>query len=129
MKEFVVKMKEMEEDIRFCYADPIKYNRDDFLNMILVYACFIIEFFLRLHIYDVEGRDPLLTKQWMLTDIQNDLILLENQLPFFVLEQFYNLTKMNILFPSFLDICFNYFKNLEIGTFCPMHFTNLLRFI
>jgi len=27
MRNFVVKIKEIEEEIRFCYAYPIKYNR------------------------------------------------------------------------------------------------------
>jgi len=86
--------------------------------MILVYVCFIVELFLRLHTYtDVEGRDPLLTKQWMLTDIQNDLILLENQLPFFVLEQFYNLTTMNLLLPPFLRFVSTILRILKLEPF------------
>jgi len=79
-------MKEMEEEIRLCYAEPIKYNSNDFLKIILVNACFIIELFLRWRSYsDWEGKDPLLIKPNMLLDIDDDLILLENQLPFFVL--------------------------------------------
>ena len=53
----------MEEEIRFCYADPIKYNSDDFLKIILVDVCFIIKPFLRCHTYnDWEVRDNFLIK-------------------------------------------------------------------
>jgi len=129
MREFVVKMKELEEEIRLCYAEPIKYNSNDFLKMILVDACFIIELFLRYHRYkDWVEKDPLFGKDWMLDDIKADLLLLENQLPFFVLEKLYNLTGMN---ENFLHITFNYFKSLSLGELCPVenpkHFTDLLR--
>jgi len=46
MREFVVKIKELEEEIRLFHLEPIKYNSDNFLKMILVEACFMIEFFL-----------------------------------------------------------------------------------
>jgi len=129
MREFVVKMKEMEEEIRLCYEEAIKYNSNDFLKMILVDACFIIELFLRWHRQsDWEQKDPLLIKPKMLVNIDNDLILLENQLPFFVLEKLYNLTGMA---ENFLDITFYYFMNLSLGKVCPRespkHFTDFLR--
>ena len=57
--------------------------------------------------------------------------LLENQLPFFVLEQLYNLAGMNQEFPSFLQISFNYLKYVGYRTSCPTespkHFTDLTR--
>ncbi|RDY03292.1 UPF0481 protein, partial [Mucuna pruriens] len=131
MGDFVLSLQILEERIRSCYAEPIKYNSDDFLKMIITDACFIIELFLQCHTYkDWEGN-PLLEKPWMLTDIVGDLTLLENQLPFFVLEQLYRFTGMNSKFPSFLEITFNYFKKNGMGKVCPIkcpqHLTDLLR--
>ncbi|TKY46088.1 UPF0481 protein [Spatholobus suberectus] len=132
MRQFVDELKRLEESIRSCYAVPIKFNSDDFLETILIDACFIIELFLRWNGYrDWEGAVHLLPKQWILADIRHDLILLENQLPFFVLEELYNLTGMNHKFPSLLEITFNYFKIEGLVTVrpteCPKHFTDLLR--
>ncbi|QCD94468.1 hypothetical protein DEO72_LG5g2552 [Vigna unguiculata] len=132
VREFVITLKTLEEKIRSCYAAPIKYNSDDFLQMILVDAFFIIELFLRCHRHsDWERKDPLLLQPGMLVEIEHDLILLENQLPFFVLEQLYNLTGMDKQFPSFLEICFNYFRIFTFASVCPItrpkHFTDLLR--
>ncbi|TKY46090.1 UPF0481 protein [Spatholobus suberectus] len=132
MKQLVDKLKSLEESIQSCYAAPIKYNSDDFLKMILIDACFIIELFLRRYRRkDWKGKDPLLLKPWMLDDVKHDLILLENQLPFFVLEQLYNFTSMNRVFPPFLNITFYCLKSLNPGTVCPteppMHFTDFLR--
>ncbi|TKY46103.1 UPF0481 protein [Spatholobus suberectus] len=61
----------------------------------------------------------------------HDLILLENQLPFFVLEALYDLTGMKHEFPPFLKITFNHLEDYYPGAVCPtappMHFTDLLR--
>ncbi|KAK7380556.1 hypothetical protein VNO78_33069 [Psophocarpus tetragonolobus] len=132
VENIVVLLKNMEDKIRSCYGAPIKHDSHDFLKMILIDACFMIELFLRSHSYkDWEGKDPLLLKPWMQRDIKKDLILLENQLPFFVLEQIYNLTSINKEFPSFLEITFKYFNTFCLGTVCtkesPKHFTDLLR--
>ncbi|TKY46092.1 UPF0481 protein [Spatholobus suberectus] len=129
---FVDKLKGLEETIRSFYAEPITYNSDDFTKMILVDACFIIEHFLRWHRYPFwEKEDPLLQKPWMIIDIVRDLILLENQLPFFVLQALYDLSGMNHEFPPFLTITFNYLKNINPGKDFPReppkHFTDLLR--
>ncbi|XP_027357478.1 UPF0481 protein At3g47200-like [Abrus precatorius] len=137
LNNFIVKLKELEHKIQSCYAGPIDFNSDDFLQMILIDACFIIEHFLRF--YQENGwkeKDPLLQKHWLLIDIEHDLILLENQLPFFVLEDIYNLAGMQNEFPSFLEISFYYFsefnrQNINPGRVCPRvspkHFTDLLR--
>jgi len=127
IRRLVVKIEELEKRIWSCYAAPIKCG--DFLKMILVDACFIIELFLRFHKFtDWVGKDPLVLKDWMRLDIMVDLLLLENQLPFFVLEQLYNLTSMT---ENFLEITFNFFKNISLGKVCPgenpAHFTDLLR--
>ncbi|KAK7380555.1 hypothetical protein VNO78_33068 [Psophocarpus tetragonolobus] len=82
-----------EEPIRSSYAEPINCSNNDFLTMILVDACFIIEHFLRCCYtgQDSTGRDPLLLeKLWMEIDVHSDLTLLENQIPFFVLEEIFN---------------------------------------
>ncbi|TKY46094.1 UPF0481 protein [Spatholobus suberectus] len=149
------RLVEKEKLIRSCYAGPIDYNSNDFLRMILVDACFIIEYFLRCYTgLDLIEVNPL-SKSWLEDDIFHDLGLLENQLPFFVLEDIFNYAKhgMNVEFPfkddknmdkflgpvtnveslSFLGITFHYFKcynnlNLEataIGP--PKHFIDLLR--
>ncbi|KAG4952357.1 hypothetical protein JHK85_046224 [Glycine max] len=132
MGTFVVTLQALEDKIRSCYAVRIKYNSDDFLKMILIDGCFIIELFLRLYRYNYwRGKDPVLLKDWMRMQIKSDLILLENQLPFFVLKQLYNLAGMNQEFPSFLHISFNCLKRVGCGTWCPTespkHFTDLMR--
>ncbi|XP_027925374.1 UPF0481 protein At3g47200-like [Vigna unguiculata] len=130
MRELVLKIKELEEKIRNCYAAAIKCKSGDFLKMILVDACFIIELFLRWdEITGWVGKDPLIEEDWMRYDIKVDLLLLENQLPFFVLEELYNL--MTGMTKHFLEITFKFFESVSFGKVCPRespeHFTDLLR--
>ncbi|KAK7380547.1 hypothetical protein VNO78_33060 [Psophocarpus tetragonolobus] len=132
----VSKLKVWEPDIRRCYADPIQHNSDDFLRMVLIDACFILELFLRYYsLQEWIERDPLFLKPWLAKDVMLDLILLENQLPFFVLKGLYNLAISAYVtadFPSLVDIAFTYFEahneqNIRPENVYPLHFTDLLR--
>ncbi|BAU02060.1 hypothetical protein LR48_Vigan10g129900 [Vigna angularis] len=155
MKDLFQELIEKEKRIRSCYAEPVNCNSNDFLTMILVDACFIIEHFLRFYtgLASIE-RDPL-SKSWLANDVIHDLTLLENQLPFFVLEDIFNSAKtgMEVEFPfknvkymdeftgpvtdfdslSFLGITFQYFRKYnymninENAIESPKHFTDLLR--
>ncbi|XP_027357483.1 UPF0481 protein At3g47200-like [Abrus precatorius] len=131
--DFACYLKDQENRIRSCYAWPVEPHSNHFLKMILIDACFIIEHFLR----DFEDndwiyKDPLLLKPWLVDDVYDDLTLLENQLPFFVLEGIYEIAQLNLQFPSFLDITFEYFQeyneqNITSERVRPKHFTDLLR--
>ncbi|XP_052195366.1 UPF0481 protein At3g47200-like [Diospyros lotus] len=133
--EFCIsKLKAWETKIRNCYAENIQQKSDDFVRMILIDACFIIEHFLRYYMADQwRERDPLFLKPWLAEDVAQDLILLENQLPFFVLEGLYNLaTKNDPDLPSFLQITFKYFEDLNQQAIkhdgvSVRHLTDLLR--
>jgi hypothetical protein len=89
--DFIEYIKKSEEIIRCCYSEAIQQTSDDFVKIILTDACFIIEYFLRSLEWPQE--DPLLSKPWLRCDVKLDLILLENQLPWFVLEDLFNLTE------------------------------------
>ncbi|XP_059439864.1 UPF0481 protein At3g47200-like [Corylus avellana] len=73
-----------EETIRHCYSEECGLESKDFVKMILLDAIFIIELFLRLT--EKRENDYIPSKPWLEHGIYYDLIVLENQLPFFVLE-------------------------------------------
>ncbi|XP_052197375.1 UPF0481 protein At3g47200-like [Diospyros lotus] len=133
--EFCIsELKARETKIRNCYAENIQQKSDDFVRMILIDSCFIIEHFLKYYKADQwRESDPLFLKPWLAEDVAQDLILLENQLPFFVLEGLHNLaTKNDPDLPSFLQITFRYFKALnqqatKYDVVSVRHFTDLLR--
>ena len=78
----------MEARARRRYAEPVALPPAEFAEMLLLDGCFVVEFFLKGH--DSE-EDALIDATWAIQNVYNDMLLLENQLPFFVLERFYDL--------------------------------------
>jgi hypothetical protein len=79
-------IEDNEVKIRHCYSEECRLNSKDFVKMILLDAIFIIELFLRLY---RKENDHIVNKPWLENAIRRDLVILENQLPFFVLEKLY----------------------------------------
>ncbi|XP_042963905.1 UPF0481 protein At3g47200-like [Carya illinoinensis] len=81
-----------EKRVRKSFSETITLGSDDFVKMILVDACFIIEFFWRAMPGDflINGYPGFRDRESLLKRMQMDLILLENQLPFFIIEKIYN---------------------------------------
>ncbi|XP_054782725.1 UPF0481 protein At3g47200-like [Prosopis cineraria] len=114
--DYVDTVRGWEAQIRGCYSELIPMGRDKFVSMILTDACFIIELFVAVFLADRgesnEDRYTLLEKKWPRLDIMRDLILLENQIPFFVLEGLFNLA-----FPHGLSDNVS-FRELTYRNFC-----------
>jgi len=81
-------IRDNEETIRSFYAETVlgRLHDNDFVKMILMDSICILELFLRNYYRLWESDDPKLADQWMTPLLMLDLVLLENQLPFFVLE-------------------------------------------
>lgn len=108
-EEYLDSMKKLEERARKYYASPIDHlNSDEFVKMMLNDACLVIEFLVGIHEYFLVRHQHQLRQQgqrlqgvsdntivkvsWMRMHICHDLMLLENQLPFFVLSEFYSMS-------------------------------------
>ncbi|KAI4332492.1 hypothetical protein L6164_017396 [Bauhinia variegata] len=105
-------------------------STNELVKVILVDACFIVELFCQK--YHKEWTDLMKTR--LLFDISLELLLLENQVPFFILEKLYNLAYAchdDSNSHSFLELSINffeYFKKQElVPNFTTCHFTDLLR--
>ncbi|KAK4750585.1 hypothetical protein SAY87_004067 [Trapa incisa] len=87
-------LKELEPRARECYSEFIDVDTDTFVKMMVIDGCFLIEL-LRLYFKFDRGEDvddPIFTTRWMLRTLQRDLLMLENQIPFFILQALFNLT-------------------------------------
>ncbi|KAG2664717.1 hypothetical protein I3760_16G096900 [Carya illinoinensis] len=104
-------IQDSEESVRECYAEAIPFDPDTLKQIILVDASFIIEFFCR--VWPETRIDDELVKElkpWRIRHIAFDLILLENQLPFFIIKKLYELLPLKSppIYPSsFLELTFN----------------------
>ncbi|XP_058217030.1 UPF0481 protein At3g47200-like [Rhododendron vialii] len=70
------------------YAEEVTLDEE----MMLIDGCFILEFLYRFPTFDGQKRDPIFGNTLTLSNVKNDLVLLENQIPFFVLEKLFQLT-------------------------------------
>ncbi|XXG54300.1 hypothetical protein AAC387_Pa03g2221 [Persea americana] len=99
--KYLMAMKEIEPRARDCYSGKINMEADEFIEMMLLDGLFIIQmllsnrsnpFLFKLLRINSFGKDPIFTIRGMLCRVGHDMLLLENQLPFFVLECLWNLT-------------------------------------
>ncbi|KAG5222693.1 UPF0481 protein [Salix suchowensis] len=115
-----------EADIRACYSE--KFNEiksEDFIEMILLDAVFIIKFF-----QHSNGQSENL-KPWMIFDIREDLMLLENQLPLSIIEKIDDQETICIPFLKLATVHFGKYLFLLVGEATGVqrsrHFTDLIR--
>ncbi|KAG5226370.1 UPF0481 protein [Salix suchowensis] len=140
IRDLVVIIQNKEKYIRFCYSE--KFNQIsscDFTEMILLDAVFIIEFL-------KEYKHPKNFEPRMMFDIKEDLILLENQLPFSIIWGIYSeinrdFQDVHATWISFLDLVTDAFGKNTGGSFLnrvtysqneqsvngSKHFTDLVR--
>lgn len=91
--DFIASIKAVEKEAREYYGEPINYTSEEFVKMLVIDGCFIIEVF-RKGAYEElrEKDDPIFTASSMLECLYHDLILVENQVPWNVLERLFNMT-------------------------------------
>ncbi|KAL8028650.1 hypothetical protein ABFX02_14G174900 [Erythranthe guttata] len=98
---YVREIRLLEERARECYADDmlIGLGKDDFVLMLLLDGIFILEFtrrfndFIGRRLAGEEENDTIFQSDNIIKDVIDDLVLFENQIPFFVLEKLLELTK------------------------------------
>ncbi|KAK6942646.1 Protein of unknown function DUF247, plant [Dillenia turbinata] len=85
----------LEEKARECYSETIHFTTDEFIEILVLDGCFIIEIFRKMkRLIPFEPGDPLVSMSWILPFFYRDFLRLENQIPYFVLQTLFDLTKM-----------------------------------
>ncbi|MBA0712217.1 hypothetical protein Golax_011331 [Gossypium laxum] len=84
-------MEDLEQDACRCYWDNAEqHSKHRFVRMMPADGCLIVELLRELkHNFQCAP----FVKRWMLPTLRWDLIMLENQLPLFVLQKLFELTK------------------------------------
>ncbi|KAF7850672.1 hypothetical protein BT93_L5118 [Corymbia citriodora subsp. variegata] len=84
-------VKKVEQRARACYEGRISMSCDKFVEMMVLDGCFVIELFQGF----VKGfeklgypyNDPVFSMRGSILQIQRDMIMLENQIPLFILDR------------------------------------------
>jgi hypothetical protein len=83
-------VRNKEAKLRGCYAETMQFSVDEFVKIILVDAAFVVEVLLKSFIPKLQDEnDRIFKKPWLIQDVWTDMLLLENQLPFFILEDLF----------------------------------------
>ncbi|CAA0829395.1 Unknown protein [Striga hermonthica] len=115
---FVKALRNAEQKAREFYGEKITMSSDEFAEMLLLDGCFIIELFLEFYFKNLRRReDPFFTSQDFIRRLRCDLILFENQLPFFVLDQIFRLVHIpkHLRVPSLFVLASRFFKKIIQG--------------
>ncbi|KAK6914241.1 Protein of unknown function DUF247, plant [Dillenia turbinata] len=98
-RKIITGMSSLINAARECYAESTETISDqEFLKMMLFDSCFIVEIIRRFYAKEQKelnehvDDDPIFIDETTRSTIRRDLVLFENQLPFFVLQKFYDLT-------------------------------------
>ncbi|KAL2538440.1 Plant protein of unknown function [Forsythia ovata] len=112
---YVMAIRSLEEKARKCYAEPINFDEDELVEMLLVDGFFIIEL-LRKHGIDEfrDKDDTIFQYKHLLSQLRHDLFLVENQIPSFILVQLFSMTRTGNP-----DDDINYLINLFIDDISP----------
>ncbi|KAL7219963.1 hypothetical protein ACSBR2_012929 [Camellia fascicularis] len=97
VNDYIMAIKELEERARNCYAETIRLESDEFVEMMLLDGVFIIELFCKSSVLELRAEnDHIFQSLDIRNALRRDLILLENQLPFFILVRLFNMTKTDL---------------------------------
>ncbi|KAB5547843.1 hypothetical protein DKX38_011249 [Salix brachista] len=91
IKLYLDTAREMEAKARSCYEGPINLSSNQFVEMMVLDGCFMLELF-QGFADDYPRNDPVFAS---MDFIKGDMIMLENQLPLFVLDRFLRLQLNN----------------------------------
>ncbi|XP_078173181.1 UPF0481 protein At3g47200-like [Carex rostrata] len=81
-------MELLEKRTRGCYSETVNPDSNAFVEMMMLDGCFVLEYFLKLK---QEDLNPIPEVAWNSHFINLDFLLLENQIPFFIVEKLYEI--------------------------------------
>ncbi|KAM7485997.1 hypothetical protein LguiA_002006 [Lonicera macranthoides] len=116
LQRYVVAMRELEGKVRRCYAEPLNLNEDELIEMMLLDGFFIVELVRKFRMSNLrQGDDPIFEVEWIVNSLQHDLLLFENQLPFFVLCKLFDMIEVQDNHKRFIHLTLHFFSDLFPG--------------
>ncbi|XP_077225460.1 UPF0481 protein At3g47200-like isoform X2 [Tasmannia lanceolata] len=96
VKLYLNAIQELEDKARACYEGTIPLSSNEFVETMVLDSCFVLELFRGAA---AEGfkelgysrNDPVFAMRGLMHSVQRDMIMLENQIPLFVLDRLLNL--------------------------------------
>ncbi|KAL6138406.1 hypothetical protein ACLB2K_063689 [Fragaria x ananassa] len=87
LQHYLKSMESMEARARECYSETIHLSSDEFVEMMVLDGCFLIELFRKNgRVVRFELDNPLVNMFWVIPFMVRDFLRLENQIPYFILQ-------------------------------------------
>ncbi|GFS44987.1 hypothetical protein Acr_00g0093410 [Actinidia rufa] len=101
-----------EEEVREHYQDTVTFSKEEFVEMFVLDGLFIIMLFLKEKFPEkFNYKNLIVDNQWMLRELLHDMMLLENQLPSFVLVRLLDMVPQGFLVNiTFSELTHYYFR-------------------
>ncbi|PON93748.1 hypothetical protein TorRG33x02_104510 [Trema orientale] len=97
LRDVTAAISEVRGEACECYEGSIGMSMDEFVKVLVLDGCFLIELFCKARYYKFRGEnDPVFSVNCMNSLLYHDLLLLENQIPWLVLKRLFDRT-MNII--------------------------------
>ncbi|CAH8382271.1 unnamed protein product [Eruca vesicaria subsp. sativa] len=91
IETYIDAMKNLEATARACYQGPIDMSSNEFTEMLFLDGCFVLELFRGTDKGFMKigyaPNDPVFAEGGLMHSIQRDMVMLENQLPLFVVDK------------------------------------------
>ncbi|KAG5227622.1 UPF0481 protein [Salix suchowensis] len=144
VEKCITTIAERETRLRNCYADNFEQiTTEDFVKMVLLDSSFIVMLFVKQYVIDFRiNDDRIFGKPWMIDNVRRDMCLLENQIPFFILDDLLKLAATQIQGGagySMIELTRDFFSQSFVDSWVPKntleqinfseveHFVDLLR--
>ncbi|XP_059667513.1 UPF0481 protein At3g47200-like [Cornus florida] len=98
LKECVKAINGLKQEVTGCYAEDLNnVTWNELREIVLVDGCFIVELIIRYSEKNIgQNPDEVINGVWMIPTLKHDLALLENQIPFFVLQKLFKIIERSI---------------------------------
>ncbi|VVB16582.1 unnamed protein product [Arabis nemorensis] len=92
---------DLEKDIRDAYSEPLQLSREELVKIMVLDGCFVLMVILvaSKHVSLTNPNDTIFTLPWIVPTLRVDLLLLENQVPYMLLETLFG----KLGFPAYVD--------------------------
>ncbi|XP_062105472.1 UPF0481 protein At3g47200-like [Humulus lupulus] len=113
LSELTTAISKLQKEARECYDGSIDMSMDEFIQVLVIDGCFFIEVFRKYNYGELIGiYDPIFSSNRMMILLYYDLILLENQVPWLVLDCLFKMTMTPDEKIPLITLVTNFFDNI-----------------
>nr|GMD70184.1 UPF0481 protein At3g47200-like isoform X1 [Ipomoea batatas] len=116
LNQYVEAISDLIPTLFESYDDQPAMDKGRLVEMVVVDGCFIVQLVRKFSMPELrEENDPIFKMYWVLSSLQRDLMLFENQIPFQILCRLFDLIEIPNRYDRLIFLVFKFFSNLFPG--------------